>query len=89
MADYCSIFRCDVLKKPKKSLKSFNPLARSGGITKRKMKRILTEQQLHVLRTHCVSLINQCIPQNVHYDTRVKLQRKNFLFRNEKILLGV
>jgi len=59
-------------------LRSLNPLARGSGITKRKNKRIINEQQLTVLRTHCSSLINQCIPQNVNYDTRVKLQHQMY-----------
>lgn len=52
LSDYCSIFRCDVLKRPKRSLKSLNPLARGSSMTKRK-KRVINEQQLGVLRTHC------------------------------------
>ncbi|UJR27088.1 hypothetical protein I4U23_008389 [Adineta vaga] len=78
LSDYCSIFRCDVLKRPKRSLKSLNPLARGSRITKKKSKRVINEQQLTVLRTHCSSLINRCIPQNVPRDVRVKLQHQMY-----------
>jgi len=52
-----------------------NPLARGSGITKRKNKRIINEQQLGVLRTYC-SVIKRF------------LTKKNlFLFRNDFSLL--
>ncbi|CAF3207018.1 unnamed protein product [Rotaria sp. Silwood2] len=76
LSDYCSIFRCDVLKRRKKSLKSLNPLTRESRGTKRKARKIINQQQLMALRTHCTLLINQCIPENVNYDTRVKLQHQ-------------
>jgi hypothetical protein len=41
------------MKRPKKSLKSFNPLARGSIGIKRKNKKLISEQQLGVLRTHC------------------------------------
>ena len=53
LADYCAIFRCEVLKKKKRSLRSFNPLARGSKETKGKVKRIISDQQLTVLRSQC------------------------------------
>ncbi|CAF1326098.1 unnamed protein product [Adineta steineri] len=78
LSDYCSIFRCEVLKRPKRSLRSLNPLRRTSGKTSRKPKRVINEQQLNVLRTHCSSLLNQCIPQSVNHDTRVKVQHQMY-----------
>ncbi|CAF3317899.1 unnamed protein product [Rotaria socialis] len=76
LSDYCSIFRCDVLKRRKKSLRSLNPLVRGSLGTKRKTRKIINQQQLSILRNHCTSLINQCIPDHVHYDIRIKVQHQ-------------
>ena len=43
LADYCSIFRCDVLRRSK----------RSSHLHRQRMKQILNEQQLTLLRTRC------------------------------------
>ncbi|CAF0844611.1 unnamed protein product [Rotaria sordida] len=44
LSDYYTIFRCDVLKRPKKSLKSLNPLSWGSGTIKQKNKKIINEQ---------------------------------------------
>ncbi|CAF5218376.1 unnamed protein product, partial [Rotaria magnacalcarata] len=79
LADYCSIFRCDVLKRSKTPFQSFDPFTRNSGDTKRKSKKVLNEQQLTILRSRCASIINECIPLNIKYDTRVKAQREYLL----------
>ncbi|CAF2808266.1 unnamed protein product [Rotaria sp. Silwood2] len=76
LSDYCSIFRCDVLKGPKKSFQSINIFTRNSDVTKRKSKKIINEQQLTILRSRCASIINECVPHNIKHDIRVKIQRK-------------
>ncbi|CAF4532306.1 unnamed protein product, partial [Rotaria sp. Silwood2] len=74
LSDYCSIFRCDVLKGPKKSFQSINIFTRNSDVTKRKSKKIINEQQLTILRSRCASIINECVPHNIKHDIRVKIQ---------------
>ncbi|CAF1054040.1 unnamed protein product [Rotaria sordida] len=78
LADYCSIFRCDVLKRHKKSFRAFHFFIRTSDVTKRKSKKILNEQQLTILRSRCASIINECVPHNIKHDTRVKMQHEMY-----------
>jgi hypothetical protein len=75
LSEYCSIFRCEVLKQSKKSL---NPLARGGDLTIKNLKKNVNEQQFIILRSRCASIINQCIPHNINYDIRVKMQHEMY-----------
>ncbi|CAF3424648.1 unnamed protein product [Rotaria socialis] len=78
LADYCSIFRCDALKRSKTLFQSFDPFARNSEDTRRKSKKVPNEQQLTILRSRCASIINECIPINIKYDTRVKAQHEMY-----------
>ncbi|CAF1662568.1 unnamed protein product, partial [Adineta ricciae] len=78
LADHCLIFRCDVLKQAKISIRSINPLARGPDIRFIKSNKISNEQQLTILRSRCASIINQCIPHTIHHDTRVKIQHEMY-----------
>ncbi|CAF1488649.1 unnamed protein product [Adineta steineri] len=78
LADYCLIFRCDVLKQTKKSIRSVNPLARGPDIVIRKSKQFINEQQLTILRSRCASVINECVPHNIHHDNRVNIQHEMY-----------
>ncbi|CAF0753639.1 unnamed protein product [Adineta ricciae] len=78
LSNYCSIFRCDALKRPKRSLKSLNPFARNIHVTKKRPKRVINEQQLIVLRSQCSSLVSQCIPHGIPRDLRIRLQHQMY-----------
>ncbi|CAF0749920.1 unnamed protein product [Didymodactylos carnosus] len=65
LADLCHIFRCDVLRQTSSILFS-NSLIHKN--------RRLNEKQLSVLRSKCISLLNQCVPKDLQYDTLMKLQ---------------
>ncbi|CAF4100850.1 unnamed protein product [Rotaria sordida] len=43
----------------------------------RRLKRIINEQQLIILRSRCASIMNQCIPQYINHDIRVQMQHKS------------
>ncbi|UJR22114.1 hypothetical protein I4U23_025178 [Adineta vaga] len=78
LADHCLIFRCDVLKRSKISIRSINPLARGPDVNIVKYKKIHNEQQLTILRSRCASIINQCIPHTIHHDARIKIQHEMY-----------
>jgi len=67
LADYCSIFRCDVFKRSKKAVHS---------LSFKYPRKHFNEEQLIILRNRCTSIINQCIPHNLPHDQRTQIQHE-------------